>query len=144
MNSYESIKKITEFVRAMSYWFECPVISATQTNRTAYGEANPGLETMSESMGLAMTADAQFSIWSEDGDVDLGIIHMGITKNRFGRVGTHTVLEIDYPTLTLKDPSDVSKMFVSTKKTIPGSVVNNINSIADTLDIIENLDEGDN
>jgi predicted ATP-dependent serine protease len=91
-----------------------------------------------------MTADAQFSIWSEDGDIDLGIIHMGITKNRFGRVREHTVLEIDYPTLTLKDPSDVSKMFVSTKKIIPGSVVNNINSIADTLDIIENLDEGDN
>jgi replicative DNA helicase len=144
MNSYESIKKITEFVRAMSYWFECPVISATQTNRTAYGEANPGLETMSESMGLAMTADAQFSIWSEDGDIELGIIHMGITKNRFGRVREHTVLEIDYPTLTLKDPSDISKTFTSTRKVIPGSIVNNINSIADTLDIIENLDEGDN
>lgn len=143
MSSYESIKKITEIVRAMSYWFECPVISATQTNRTAYGEANPGLETMSESMGLAMTADAQFSIWSEEGDVDLGIIHMGITKNRFGRVGTHTVLEIDYPTLTLKDPSDVSKMFVSNKQQIPGSLINSINSIADTLDIIENLDEDD-
>jgi replicative DNA helicase len=143
MNSYESIKKITEFVRAMSYWFECPVISATQTNRTAYGEANPGLETMSESMGLAMTADAQFSIWSEEGDIDLGIIHMGITKNRFGRVGTHTVLDIHYPTLTLKDPSDVSKMYASDKKQIPGSLINSINSIADTLDIIENLDEDD-
>lgn len=140
-NSYESIKKITEMIRAMSYWFSCPVISATQTNRSAYGEANPGLETMSESMGLAMTADAQFSIWSEDGDVDLGVIHLGVTKNRFGKVGSHTVLDIDYPTLTLSDPSDVSKMFVSNKQQIPGSLVNSINNIADTLDIIENLED---
>ena len=143
MNSYESVKKITEYIRAMSYYFECPIISATQTNRSAYGEANPGLETMSESMGLAMTADAQFSIWSEEGDVDLGIIHLGITKNRFGRRDLHTVLEIDYPTLTLRDPSDTSQMFVSNKKQIPGSLIDGINNIANTLNMIENLDDTD-
>jgi len=124
----------------MSYDFSCPIISATQTNRSAYGESNPGLETMSESMGLAHTADAQFSIWSEEGDVELGQIHLGITKNRFGPRECHTVLEIDYPTLTLKDPSDVSNMFVSNKSVIPGSI-NAINSIKDTLDIIESLDD---
>ena len=139
-NSYESIKAITEHIRAMSYDFSCPIISATQTNRSAYGESNPGLETMSESMGLAHTADAQFSIWSEEGDVELGQIHLGITKNRFGPRECHTVLEIDYPTLTLKDPSDVSNMFVSNKSVIPGSI-NAINSIKDTLDIIESLDD---
>jgi hypothetical protein len=139
-NSYESIKAITEHIRAMSYDFSCPIISATQTNRSAYGESNPGLETMSESMGLAHTADAQFSIWSEEGDIELGQIHLGITKNRFGQRECHTVLEIDYPTLTLKDPSDVSNMFVSNKSVIPGSI-NAINSIKDTLDIIESLDD---
>ena len=141
-NSYESVKAITEQVRALSYHFECPVISATQTNRSGYGEANPGLETMSESMGLAMTADAQFSIWSEEGDVELGQIHLGINKNRFGPVGAHTVLEIDYPTLTLRDPSDVSQSFISDKNIIPGSL-NAINSIAETLKMMENLDNND-
>ena len=137
-NSYESVKAVTEHIRAMSYHFECPVISATQTNRSAYGEANPGLETMSESMGLAHTADAQFSIWSEDGDFDAGIIHLGITKNRFGRKDCNTVLEIDYPTLSIKDPDNVSLMFVSDK--FKG---NKGNSIADTLNAIENLDDTD-
>jgi replicative DNA helicase len=137
-NSYESVKAVTEHIRAMSYHFECPVISATQTNRSAYGEANPGLETMSESMGLAHTADAQFSIWSEDGDFDAGIIHLGITKNRFGRKDCSTVLEIDYPTLSIKDPDNVSLMFVSDK--FKG---NKGNSIADTLNAIENLDDTD-
>lgn len=140
-NSYESIKKITEIIRAMSYWFECPVISATQTNRSAYGESNPGLETMSESMGLAHTADAQFSIWTEEEDFELGSIHLGITKNRFGPRECHTVLEIDYPTLTLSDPDSVSQSFNSPRKNIPGSSVSGIQSIADTLNLIENLDD---
>jgi replicative DNA helicase len=141
-NSYESVKAITEQVRAMSYHFECPIITATQANRSAYGEANPGLETMSESMGLSHTADAQFAIWSEEGDVDLGQIHLGINKNRFGPVQCHTVLELDYPTLTLRDPSDVSKMFIPKKKTIPGSIPA-IQSIADTLNAIENIGSDD-
>jgi len=139
MNSYESIKKITEYVRALSYKFSCPVISATQTNRSAYNEANPGLETTSESMGLAHTADAQFSIWSEDGDIELGIIHMGISKNRFGPRGINTVLEIDYPTLTLKDPDNVSISYAANSNPLKTGV----HTIADTLNIIENLDGDD-
>jgi replicative DNA helicase len=129
MNSYDSVKQITEMVRAMSYHFSCPVITATQTNRSAYNEANPGLETTSESMGLSHTADAQFSIWTEEEDIELGIIHLGITKNRFGPRNCHTVLEIDYPTLSLSDPDGVSKNFIAPKKTSQSSN----NSITDTL-----------
>lgn len=140
LNSYESIKQITEAVRAMSYQFKCPVISATQTNRSAYNEANPGLETTSESMGLSHTADAQFSIWTEEEDFELGIIHLGITKNRFGPRDCHTVLQIDYPTLSLTDPDNVSKNFTVQRKHIPGSG-NSSNSITDTLLKIESIGE---
>jgi replicative DNA helicase len=138
MSSYESVKKITETVRAMSYQFECPVITATQSNRSGYGQVNPGLETTSESMGLSHTADAQFSIWTEEEDVELGIIHLGITKNRFGPRDCHTVLEIDYPTLTLKDPDSVSSSFTVSLKTTD---VNKKNDIASTIDLIESLGE---
>jgi replicative DNA helicase len=141
MNSYESIKKITEYIRALSYKFECPVISATQTNRSAYNEANPGLETTSESMGLAHTADAQFAIWQEDGDVDLGVIRLGISKNRFGKRGVVTELELDYPTLTINDPSNDIGIFPTRIK--PTQLVNAPHTIADTLNAIENLDIGD-
>jgi replicative DNA helicase len=133
LNSYEGIKQITELVRAMSYCFECPVITATQTNRSAYNEANPGLETTSESMGLAHTADAQFSIWSEQEDIELGIIHLGITKNRFGPRDCHTVLEIDYPTLSLKDPDNTSKNYISHSS--------ERKSVSNTLQMLENLNE---
>jgi replicative DNA helicase len=102
-NSYESIKTITESLRALSYTFSCPVISATQATRSAVNSGELDLDKTSESMGLSHTVDAQFSIWTEDGDTDLGIIHMGIVKNRFGPRKHTTILGIDYPTLTLKE-----------------------------------------
>jgi replicative DNA helicase len=105
-NSYESIKTITESLRALSYTFSCPVISATQATRSAVNSGELDLDKTSESMGLSHTVDAQFSIWTEDGDTDLGIIHMGIVKNRFGPRKHTTILGIDYPTLTLKEIDD--------------------------------------
>ncbi len=138
LNSYESVKQITESLRALSYYFNCPVVSATQINRSGYDQANPGLESTSESMGLAHTADAQISIWTEEEDFELGIIHMGITKNRFGPRECSTVLEIDYPTLALKDPDDVSKSFTVKRNHLPGSLQNNI---SDTLKTIESIGE---
>jgi replicative DNA helicase len=103
LNSYESIKEITESLRALSYTFSCPVISATQATRSAVNSGELDLDKTSESMGLSHTVDAQFSIWTEEGDTDLGIIHMGIVKNRFGPRKHTTILGIDYPTLTLKE-----------------------------------------
>jgi len=47
-NSYERVKNVTEQMRAMSYVFNCPVISATQLNRGGFSVANPDLATISE------------------------------------------------------------------------------------------------
>lgn len=133
MNSYESIKQITEKLRALSYAFECPIVSATQINRTGYDTAKPGLETTSESMGLSHTVDAQFSIWTEEGDNELGIIHLGIMKNRFGPRDVATTLEIDYPTLSLKESSGEFTV-ASTRGTVS-------NDISNTLSIIDSLED---
>ena len=142
-NSYESIKEITEYTRALSYHFNCPVISATQTNRAAYQAANPDMDMTSESMGLSHTVDAQISIWTEQEDFELGIIHMGIVKNRFGPRQCHTVLEIDYDTLSLRDPDDVAKSF-TVKGTAPKNLLNDSNpSITNTLELIESLEFDD-
>jgi replicative DNA helicase len=139
LNSYESIKEITEQVRALSYHFSCPIISATQANRSAFQTPNPDMDMTSESMGLSHTVDAQISIWTEAEDFELGIIHMGIVKNRFGPRQCHTVLEIDYETLSLRDPDDVAKSFV-VKGTIPNNLKNDSNpNVTSTLDLIESL-----
>ncbi len=104
-NSYGQIKDITEQLRALTYIFRCPIFSATQVNRAGY-EGKPELETTSESMGLAHTADVILPIWQEDGDKELGVLKMGITKNRFGPNHGSTSFHIDYPTLTLSETED--------------------------------------
>jgi replicative DNA helicase len=104
-NSYEQVKQITEQLRALTYIFKCPIVSATQVNRSGY-EGKPALESTSESMGLAHTADVIIPIWQEDGDKELGVLKLGLSKNRFGPNFGATSFQIDYPTLSLTENED--------------------------------------
>jgi len=106
-NSYERIKNVTEQVRAISYIFECPIISATQLNRSGFDQDNPDLATISESIGLAATADVIMSIFQNDEDRDLGIIRLGMMKNRYGPRGMTQAMRIDYSTLTIEQANDI-------------------------------------
>jgi hypothetical protein len=67
---------------------------------------------------------------------------MGVVKKRFGPIDCQSILEIDYPTLKLREPDDVtSDLMVSvkpTKKPVAGSSDNL--KIKSTLDIIQSLD----
>jgi replicative DNA helicase len=101
--SYGDIKAVSEQLRALSYVFNCPVITASQLSRGACDKKDPGLEFISESMGLSMTADFQAAIWSDDNDKEMGIIHMGIQKNRFGiNYGTEA-FRIVYDSLVIEN-----------------------------------------
>jgi len=105
-NSYERIKHATEQLRAMTYHFNCPIITATQLNRSGYNEINPGLDTVSESIGLAATADCMISIWQEEEDAETNIIRLGMMKNRFGQNFGSIAMNIDYETLTVTELDD--------------------------------------
>lgn len=107
-NSYERIKHATEQLRALSYQFNCPIITATQLNRSGFSTSDPGMNTISESMGLAMTADVIVSIWQEDTDRELGVIRMGMMKNRHGPAFGNCMLRIDYSTLTITEDEHVN------------------------------------
>ena len=106
-NSYERIKHVTEQVRAMSYLFNCPIISATQLNRAGFDTDNPDLATISESIGLAATADAIISIFQNEEDRGIGIIRLGMMKNRYGPRGITQAMRIDYTTLTIEQADDI-------------------------------------
>jgi replicative DNA helicase len=105
-NSYERIKHVTEQVRAMSYMFECPIISATQLNRSGFDQDNPELATISESIGLAATADCIVSIYQNEEDREMEIIRLGMMKNRYGPRGSTQAMRIDYPTLSITEAED--------------------------------------
>lgn len=142
LSSYESVKQITEGIRALSYDFECPIISATQATRAAVSSPNPDLDKTSESMGLSHTVDAQFSIWCEESDIEMGIIHMGIVKNRFGPRQCQTHLNIDYPTLSLTEPDELI-LENSVKAKMPNLSTDLNSNIVDTLNFVEKLSETD-
>jgi len=125
-NSYERVKYVTEKIRAMSYIFNCPIVSATQLNRSGYSESDPSIATISESIGLAATADVVLSIFQTDEERELGVIHLGMMKNRFGPNFGNVLLRIDYPTLTISqddtiNDTDESNSLVSTLKTLADS-----------------------
>lgn len=102
-NSNERGKYITEQIRAFTYMFNVPFISATQLNRTGYNVSNPGVETIGESLAMAQAVDAMMSIWQEEDDRSLNIIRLGMMKNRFGSNTGSTQLQINYPTLTITE-----------------------------------------
>jgi replicative DNA helicase len=105
LNSYESVKEICEHLRGLSFKYDIPIVSATQLNRGSFNTASPGMEGISESIGLAATCDVICSLWQEEEDRELGIINMGFQKNRFGPNFGSAAFKCNYNTLTLKETS---------------------------------------
>jgi len=103
LNSYEAVKEIAEQLRALAFKYKIPFVSATQLNRGAFNTASPGMEGISESIGLAATCDIICSLWQEEEDRELGVINMGIQKNRFGPNFGSAAFKCNYNTLTLKE-----------------------------------------
>lgn len=103
LNSYESVKEIAEQLRAMAFKYNLPAVSATQLNRGNFNTSSPGMEGIADSIGLAATADLICSLWREEEDIELGIINMGLQKNRFGPNFGSAAFKCNYNTLTLKE-----------------------------------------
>jgi replicative DNA helicase len=70
------------------------------------GMEKPSLDTVSESLGVAFTADVVWSIHQDEGDQELGIIKVGGIKNRVGPKHGATAMRIDYNTLSLSEERD--------------------------------------
>ena len=62
VNSYTYVKAIAEELRGLAVEFSVPVVSATQTTRSGYGNSDVELTDTSESFGLPATADLMFAL----------------------------------------------------------------------------------
>jgi len=123
---YADGKKVAEQIRALSYPqnFGCPFVTAGQSNRTGYDE-NPTIQSTGESIAIPQTVDFQAALWSTDEDKELGILHMGLQKSRFGPNRGVQAFRIDYDTLTI---SETDAVFGASDE---------LNSIENALDILE-------
>jgi hypothetical protein len=107
-NMYERIKSAAEEIRALTYKFNCPIISATQLNRTGYDVDTPKLDSIGESIGLAATADVIVGITQSDEDKELNIINIHMMKNRFGQNFGSNQMRMDFKTLTVHEDDSLN------------------------------------
>jgi len=83
VNSYTYVKAIAEELRGLAVEHTVPLVSATQTTRSGFGNSDVDLTDTSESFGLPATADFMFAlIATEDLEKD-GKIMVKQLKNRY-------------------------------------------------------------
>jgi hypothetical protein len=63
------------------------------------------------SIGVAATADVILSIFQSEEDQELGLIKLGMMKNRYGPRGMIQAMRIDYPTLTINQSDEDEESF---------------------------------
>jgi archaellum biogenesis ATPase FlaH len=80
---YQYVKCITEEVRGLAVKYNVPVWSATQVNRSGFGDSDPDMDATSESFGLPMTADLLFVLVSNEQLASLQQIMVKQLKNRY-------------------------------------------------------------
>tara|TARA_S200000501_G_scaffold98619_1_gene91933 strand:- start:3584 stop:4969 length:1386 start_codon:yes stop_codon:yes gene_type:complete len=83
VNSYTYVKAIAEELRGLAVECNVPIISATQTTRSGYGNSDPDLTDTSESFGLPATADFMFALISTEELEQQGRIMVKQLKNRY-------------------------------------------------------------
>ena len=83
VNSYSYVKAIAEELRGLAVEFNVPIVSATQTTRSGYGNSDVELTDTSESFGLPATADFMFALISTEELEQLGQIMVKQLKNRY-------------------------------------------------------------
>lgn len=108
INTYSLIKSIAEEIRGLAVEFNVPIISATQTTRSGFGNSDVGLEDTSESFGLPATADFMFALVSTEELEKLGQIMVKQLKNRYNdpTANKRFVIGVDRSRMKLYDVED--------------------------------------
>jgi replicative DNA helicase len=133
LNSYESVKETAEQLRALSFKYNIPIVTASQLNRGAFNTSSPGMEGISESIGLAATCDVICSLWQEEEDKELGIINLGMQKNRFGANFGSCAFKVKYETLTLSEVNPDHFSNETTQQAV-NDAQNTLERLSETLD----------
>ena len=110
VNSYTYVKAIAEELRGLAVESNVPIISATQTTRSGYGNSDPDLTDTSESFGLPATADFMFALISTEELEQQGRILVKQLKNRYNdpTASRKFILGIDRAKMRLYDVADDS------------------------------------
>ena len=108
VNSYTYVKAIAEELRGLAVECNVPIISATQTTRSGFGNSDPDLTDTSESFGLPATADLMFALISTEELEQQGRIMVKQLKNRYNETAATRkfMVGIDRSKMRLYDVAD--------------------------------------
>ena len=122
VNSYTYVKAIAEELRGLAVECNVPIISATQTTRSGFGNSDPDLTDTSESFGLPATADFMFALISTEELEQQGRIMVKQLKNRYNdpTASRKFMVGIDRSKMRLYDVADsTSVMDVQEEEEMP-------------------------
>ena len=122
VNSYTYVKAIAEELRGLAVECNVPIVSATQTTRSGFGNSDPDLTDTSESFGLPATADFMFALISTDELEQQGRIMVKQLKNRYNDPTSSRkfMVGIDRSKMRLYDVADsTSVMDVEEEEEMP-------------------------
>jgi hypothetical protein len=108
-NLYSANKRVAEELRALSFEFECPVVSVSQINRQGFYIQFDQLDLshVAESMGIPATADFMAILGTdEDQMVYENEVLFKILKSRIGRMGLVDRFYLDKRSLKMYDSSE--------------------------------------
>ena len=83
VNSYTYVKAIAEELRGLAVENDIPLVTATQTTRSGFGNSDVDLTDTSESWGLPATADFMFALIATEELDQSGRIMVKQLKNRY-------------------------------------------------------------
>ena len=121
INSYTYIKAIAEELRGLAIEFDVPIMTATQTTRSGFGNTDVGLEDTSESFGLPATADLMFALIATEELDELNQVMVKQLKNRYNDVSKYKrfVIGIDRARMKLYDVEESAQSDIMSDMTIP-------------------------
>ena len=112
VNSYTFVKSIAEELRGLAGEHNVPIVSATQTTRSGYGNSDVDLTDTSESFGLPATADFMIALISTEEREELNQIMVKQLKNRYNdpTVNKRFVVGVDRAKMRLYDCEEQKKI----------------------------------
>jgi len=114
-NSYTLIKSIAEELRGLAVEQNVPILSATQTTRTGYGNTDVELTDTSESFGLPATVDFMFALITTEELERMNQLMVKQLKNRYNdpTINKRFVIGIDRAKMKLYDLEQSAQKSIS-------------------------------
>ena len=96
VGSYTFYKMIAEELHGFAKKWNLPVVTAAQLNRSGYNNKESGIESVSDSLGIAMTADLFFSIIRSKDMDKMNQVLISVQKNRNTGNMSSNIIGVEY------------------------------------------------